>query len=299
MTNFHGIIPAIVTPVDHRERFQPEAFAQLAQRLYDAGVHGLYVCGQTGEGLQQSIEQRKAVADAAVQLSPRSKTVIVHVGAHSTSEALDLTRHASKIGAQAISSLPPSGNYSFTEIREYYQTLAAASDVPLLIYYFPSIAPAIRTTDQIVELCQIPNVIGLKFTDSDFFRLWAVRQTGAVVFNGADEMLIAGLIMGANGGIGSIYNLIPEHFVALYQHAEAGRWEDARGIQNRINELIDAILRYPVHPAIKAILAWSGIDCGKCIAPRRELTRREQSDLQERIAGTVFGRELLALEAHG
>ncbi len=297
MANLQGIIPAVVTPVDHRERFQSEPFAELTARLYDAGVHGLYVCGQTGEGLQQSLDQRKAVADAAVRLSPPGKTVIIHVGAHCTSDALELVRHASKIGAHAISSLPPLGNYSFEEIREYYRALAAASGVPLLIYYFPPMAPAIQTTDQILELCRIPNVVGLKFTDSDFFRLWVIRRAGVVVFNGADEMLVAGLIMGANGGIGSIYNLVPRSFVQLYESAIEGRWDEARGIQTRVNELTEAILRYPVHVAVKAILDWSGIDCGKCIAPRRELSEHERSDLQARIAGTALGRELLALPA--
>jgi N-acetylneuraminate lyase len=297
MPDFHGILPAIVTPLDHNERFRPDAFAKLTERLYQAGVYGLYVCGQTGEGLQQSLEQRKEVADAAVRLSPRGKVVIVHVGAHSTAEALELTRHASKVGAHAISSLPPAGNYSFAEIREYYRVLAAESEVPLLVYYFPSIAPAIQTTEQVLELCHLPNVAGIKFTDSDFFRLWAIRRSGSIVFNGSDEMLVAGLIMGANGGIGSIYNVIPEHFVALYEHATAGRWDEAREVQNQINELIEVILRYPVNASVKAILNWSGIDCGKCIAPRRALSEREETDLQAAVAGTVLGRELLAVEA--
>jgi N-acetylneuraminate lyase len=287
MSGFDGIIPAIVTPVDDNNHFHPGAFEQLVNRLYRAGVHGLYVCGQTGEGLQQPLEQRKNVAEAAVRLSPPGKTVIIHVGAPSTGEAIELACHASKIGAHGISSLPPSGNYSFGEIRDFYQALASASGIPLLIYYFPSLAPAIQATEDILELCRIPNVAGLKFTDSDLYRLWAVRQTGAVVLNGSDEMLVAGLLMGANGGIGSVYNVIPERFVALYEHAVAGRWEEARTAQSRINELIQVILQYPVHSALKAILGWSGIDCGKCILPRRPLTSAEERQLRLQLAAIV------------
>jgi N-acetylneuraminate lyase len=299
MKNFQGILPAVVTPLDDRGRFQPDAFAQLIERLYKAEIDGVYVCGQTGEGLQQSLEQRKAVAEAAVRLSPHGKTVIVHVGAASTADAIALARHASQTGAHAISSLPPAGRYSFAEIRDYYRDLAAASDIPLLVYYFPSAAPALHSADQMLELCDLQNVAGLKFTDSDLFKLWLLRRAGAVVFNGTDEMLAAGLIMGASGGIGSIYNLIPEQFVALYRHAMAGCWEEARRVQNGINELIEPILRYPVHAAIKAILRWNGIDCGACIAPRRQLTPDEESDLLARIAATSLGRELLAVKAHG
>lgn len=297
MSGFHGIYPAIVTPLDGQARFAPRPFEELIARLYAAGVHGLYVCGQTGEGLQQTEDQRKQVAEAAVRCSPAGKQVVVHVGAHSTAAAVDLARHASKSGAAAVSSLPPSGAYSFDEIRAYYEAVASASTVPLLIYYFPVIAPAIRTAEQILELCRIPNVVGLKFTDSDLYRLWVIRATGAIVFNGSDEMLVAGLIMGANGGIGSIYNLLPRHFVALYSHAMAGRWEEARRVQYRINEFIAVVLRYPVNPAVKALLRATGIDCGRCIAPRRGLTPKEEVDLREAIAKTELGREMLEAKA--
>jgi N-acetylneuraminate lyase len=110
-------------------------------------------------------------------------------------------------------------------------------------------------------------------------------------------MLVAGLIMGANGGIGSIYNLVPEQFVTLYEHTVAGRWEEARRTQYHINELIEVILRYPVNTAVKAILQWSGVDCGRPILPRRSLTEGESADLQAAVAATVLGRDLLALAA--
>jgi N-acetylneuraminate lyase len=294
MEIFHGIMPAIVTPLDQEGRFNPDAFLRLIERFNSAGVDGLYVCGQTGEGWQQSLEQRKQVAEAAVRFSPAGKTVIVHVGAQSLSEATKLASHASEIGAHAISSLPPAGSYSFEEIREYYRAVAASSHVPLLIYYFPSLAPSIRTTAQILQLCELPNVAGLKYTDSDLFKLWEIRRTGAVVFNGSDEMLVAGLIMGANGGIGSIYNLVPDRFSSLYRHAVAGRWQEAQATQNSINELISVILRFPVNTAVKAVLKWSGIDCGTCVAPRRSLTAIEERELKNGLAHTALGCDLLS-----
>jgi len=197
MSQLSGIMPAVVTPFDESGAFAPGAFEKLLARLYGAGVDGLYVCGQTGEGLLQSVASRQQAAEAAVRLSPKGKTIIVHVGAHTTDDAVTLARHAAKAGAHAVSSLPPAGAYSFDEIRAYYRTLAAASELPLLVYYFPSVAPALRSTEQMLELCALPNVIGLKFTDSDMFRLWSLKRAGAVVFNGSDEMLVAGLIMGA------------------------------------------------------------------------------------------------------
>ena len=102
-----GIVPAVVTPFDAEGEFNVRSFERLAERLYAAGVHGLYLCGSTGEGMLQTVAQRKQVAEAAMRNSPPDKTVIVHVGANTTDEAIELTRHSARIGAHAVSSLPP------------------------------------------------------------------------------------------------------------------------------------------------------------------------------------------------
>lgn len=294
MSNIGGVLPALVTPVNAEGTFQAKPFEELLDRVYSAGVHGVYVCGQTGEGLQLSMGDRRAATECAVRHSPKGANVIVHVGAATTADAVSLARHAASTGANYISSLPPAGSYSFGEIRKYYEALAQASDLPLLVYYFPTIASSIRTTADILDLCSIPNVAGLKFTHSDFFSLWAIRQTGKVVFAGSDEMLLAGLIMGANGGIGSTYNLIPETYVELYNQTSAGQWDEARRTQDKINKFIQVLLRYPVQSAIKQLLGWTGLDCGSCVPPRRELTQKEQVELRDLMLETELGRTLLA-----
>jgi N-acetylneuraminate lyase len=283
-----GILPAVITPVDAAGRFLSAPFESLLERLFAADVDGLYVCGQTGEGLQQSVAQRKVVAEAALANSPAGKQIIIHVGAMSTQDAVELARHASSHQATAISSLPPIGAYSFAEIREYYRAIGEASDVPFLVYYFPALAPSLTHVDQLLELCELPHVVGLKFTDSDFFKLSTIARAGKIVFNGSDEMLVAGLLRGACGGIGSIYNVIPEMFVQLFAQARAARWNEAADLQDRINDLIRIILRYPVFPAVKTLLKWSGLDCGFCVKPRRELTGEELTDFATRIGETEF-----------
>lgn len=285
---FFGILPAVITPLDTEERFVPAAFERLLERLYEAGSHGVYVCGQTGEGLLQPVEQRKRVAEVAVANTPAGRQVIVHTGAYSTAEALQLTRHASTIGVTAVSSLPPLGGYSFAEIKGYYEALAAASDVPVLVYYFPEVCPSITSAAQILELCAIPGVAGLKFTDFDLYKLSLIKRSGAVVYNGRDEVLAAGLLMGADGGIGSSYNLIPGLFVECFEHARAGRWAEASCVQARINGLIEIALQFPYFAALKTILRWSGLDCGPCLRPRRPLSADEEVRLHDLLAASSF-----------
>jgi len=296
MSKLHGILPALVTPVNDAGEFQSKPYEQLLERMYGAGVHGIYVCGQTGEGFQLQNKERRAAVECAVQNSPDGANVVVHVGAPSTAEAVGLAKHAAEAGAHYVSSLPPVGGYSFEEVKAYYAAIAQASALPLLIYYFPTLSAAIKTTEQVLELCEMPNVVGLKFTDSDFFRLWAIRQSGAVVFNGSDEMLVSGLIAGANGGIGSTYNLMAASFVKMYTETADGNWEAARQTQSEINELIQVLLLYPVNTVIKQVLQWTGLDCGPCILPRRKLNAAEQKNLRERMMQTTLGSQLLTTD---
>ena len=211
------------------------------------------MCGTTGEGVLQSAEMRKRVAEVAVEASPPGKTVIVHVGAASTREAADLARHAARIGADAVSSLPPASYYRFDEVKAYYRDLAAASDAPMLVYYFPALSPSFSGLDPILELCALDNVAGLKFTDFDLYTPSMLRQQGIPVFNGRDEVLVAGLLMGASGGVGTFYNLLPGHFVRVFKLAQSGRWDEARAIQDEVNRLIRVVLRYSLFPAVKQI----------------------------------------------
>jgi len=283
-----GILPALVTPFDEHGIFQQGPFEKLLERVYQTGIDGVYVCGSTGEGLLQPVEQRKRVTEVAVRCSPPAKQIIVHTGAFRTSDAVELSRHAAQAGATAISSLPPAGAYSFEEIRAYYRALSTASGLPFLVYHFPGFSPTVLSVGQILDLCALPNVIGLKFTDHDFYKLSLLRNAGATVFNGYDEVLVAGLLMGANGGIGTFYNLAPELFVEVYRLAQAGQWAEARKVQARINELIELTIRFPCFPAVKTILRWSGIDCGHCLEPRRVLTGNEAAALRQSLRDSSF-----------
>jgi N-acetylneuraminate lyase len=290
MNSIRGILPATITPLDDKGRFAPAIFEQLLDRLYGTGVHGVYVCGTTGEGMLQPIEQRKAIVETAVACTPHGRHVIVHVGAASLDEAVTLSSHAAKAGAHAISSLPPlSGQFAFSEVLRYYEALARASELPLLVYYFPDVSASIATAEQLETLCALPNVFGVKFTDFDLYKMALMTDPARSVFNGRDEVLAAGLLMGANGGIGTFYNVLPELFVRIYRAATAGQWEEARLAQQRANVFIRITLQFPLFPAVKQILTWSGLDCGACLPPRARLSAEQQALLRQNLVDAGFG----------
>jgi N-acetylneuraminate lyase len=202
-------------------------------------------------------------------------------------DAIELARHAASHGVAAVSSLPPMGPFSFEEIRAYYATLAGATEAPLVLYFYPEIAPNLRA-NQVVELCTLRNVAGVKFTSFELNRIAEMNRAGAFVLNGRDEVLAAGLLMGACGGIGSFYNLTPDLFLEVWRAAQRNDWTKARAVQDRIDELITIVLRFPMIPAIKKLMEWSGVPCGGALAPRRPLTEEEERRLRAAVLAADF-----------
>ena len=122
---FRGVYPAIVSPRDGADAFGCAAFEQLIERLYEKGVHGLYVGGNTGEGYLMTVEERKLATEVAVQGSRGKGKVVVHVGAPAERDAVALAEHAASAGADGISSLPPYvQGYGFQDVLAYYTALA-------------------------------------------------------------------------------------------------------------------------------------------------------------------------------
>lgn len=285
-----GILPALITPLHADRTLNTKALEKLLERVYGAGVDGVYLCGSTGEGMLLGEAARRVILEIAMRNSPVGKHVVVHVGAWCFEESHSLARHAESVGASAISALPPAGA-SFAELLEHYRALASATSLPFLAYYFPAAMGGSLTLPQLEQICALPGVVGLKFTDYDLFTLSLLVRAGNVMFNGRDEVLAGGLLLGSSGGIGSIYNIAPDLFVELARHARADRWTEARRIQDRINDLIRVLLRFPFMPALKQAMTWEGIESGPALRPRMALSRDQETDLRESL------RPLLALAA--
>jgi N-acetylneuraminate lyase len=285
-------VPAALTPADTDGRFLAPPFERLLARLFAARVDGIYVLGYSGEGFQQPVPQRQAIAEAAVALTPPGRSAIVHVGGGSVADAVMLARHAARVGAHAIASLPPSGADRPADEQAYFARLADASGLPVLLYYLPGVCGR-RSLARLLDICAVPGVAGLKFSDTDVYAISVLARRGHVVFNGTDEVLAAGILMGATGGVGGFYNLVPEAFVALHDAARAGDWTRAREEQAKLNALIEAVLPFPLIPAFKALSRMGGIDCGSVFAPRRDLDAAHLEALRAAVAATDLGRDLL------
>ncbi len=257
-----GLYPAFLTPLDAQRRLNEHVAEAMLLALMGTDMNGVYVGGSTGEGLRLPIDVRERLAQVVRDALPDGKRLIVHVGAGEEIDALRLAEHAGRIGAHAVSSLPPAEGTP-QEIFRFYKTLAEHSPLPLILYYFPKVAPhAFTEPQQLLDVCDLPNVIGVKFTDFNTHLMQRLAKRGNLVFSGYDEALAAGLLMGAQGGIGSTYSAMPEAYLRLYRHALAGDWQQVREHQWQINEVIDELIAHPFFPALRAVIAAKGFDCG-------------------------------------
>lgn len=282
---FAGIIIPLVTPFDDDQELRPEAADRLIKFQIAAGVHGFYIGGSTGECFLQSMDERRTfLRHAAGVVAGRGK-LIAHVGALSTRDAVGLAEDAAGMGYDAVAATPPFYfNFTKGEIEQHYRAIAAATALPVFLYNIPSTTGVRFTTAELAALMAIDNVVGMKHTDSDLVPVERLKAAvpGTTIFNGPDNLLIAGLAMGADGGIGSTYNVMPAHYVALYEHMRNGDIAAARAAQQTANAVIHEILEVSpgVMPGVKAMLKMIGFDCGPARAPFQPLTSEAMRRLE-------------------
>src|SRR4029079_4680476 len=244
----------------------------------------LYLTGSTGEGIYLRREVREKLVEIAVSLSKGRGQVIVHVGAIQPGLAIELADHAAKVGADAVSSIPPfAGGYSWAEVKAFYTELAAKSRLPVIAYYIPGLTGQARTVDELASLLTVPNIGGYKFTEFNLYtmqRLLLRFGRDQVMYNGPDEMLALGLQFGAHGGIGTTYNVMPELIVQIAKLCREGRFADAVTAQKRANDVIEPLIAAHGVASTKQILFWQGlIDHTTCAHPRSGLSEQQQHDL--------------------
>ena len=275
-------MPALMTAFND-DGIDTASVGTLARKLASDGVHGLYVGGSSGEMVLCSTDERKQVLETVLE-NKGDLAVIVHVGCLSTKDTLELSKHARICGANAVSSVTPLYyKYSFEEVKNYYRRLSEASELPVIIYNIPGLTGTAYGYDQLCELLEIKGVQGMKFTSSDFFLLNRLvnTYTDKVFYNGSDEMLLSGLAAGAQGGIGTTYNFMPDLMVKIYSLAKEGKYDEARRAQSVANKAISAVLRNGVLPACKHLISLYGVPYGECREPFMPLDDKAKDDLFE------------------
>ncbi len=293
---FKGIMSALITPIDADGHLMEDSARRLMDWHLDEGFTGFYLCGATGEGPVVQVEDRMRLAELAKEHVGDRGHLISHVGAVDLVSAVRLAKHAGAIGLDAISSVPPFFfHYGEKEIKQYYMALSEASGLPVLMYASPLSGTQI-TWDMVDRMMAVPNMIGLKWTDYNYFtmhRIKELRGGNINVINGPDETLLCGLMMGADGGIGATYNIMPKLFQKIYTSYQSGDLETARATQFKANKVIELLLDFGVGVGLKDALQMIGIDCGYSVYPSKRFSPEEQTAFRSALKALRFEEEYL------
>lgn len=243
LDKYKGVIPAFYACYDKEGNISPEGVKKLTRYFVDKGVKGVYVNGSSGECIYQSVEDRKVVLENVMEAAEGRLTVIAHVACNNTKDSQELAAHAEKLGADAIASIPPI-YFHLPEyaIAGYWNDIsAAAPNTDFIIYNIPQLAGVALTQGLFAEMRKNPRVIGVKNSSMPVQDIQLFKQAAGedyIIFNGPDEQFISGRVIGAEGGIGGTYGVMPELFLKMNELVCAGEMEKACSVQYDVNEII-------------------------------------------------------------
>jgi 4-hydroxy-tetrahydrodipicolinate synthase len=280
MTDFRGVFPYLVSPVDADGKISSAVLAKLCDDLIAAGVHGLTPLGSTGEFAYLDREQRTAVVRTTVEAARRRVPVVAGVASTSTADAVAQAKSYQQLGADGILAILeayfPLGD---AQVESYFRAIADAVDIPVVMYTNPQFQRSDLSLDVIARLAAHPRIIAIKDASTNTGRLLSIlnRCGGSIdVFSASAHIPAAVMLIGGVGWMAGPACIIPRQSVALYDLGKAQRWDEAMQLQRRLWHLNEAFARYNLAACIKAGLQIQGYHVGDPIPPQAALTVDER-----------------------
>ena len=295
LDKYKGIIPAFYACYDEQGNVSPERVRALTQYYMDKGVKGVYVNGSSGECIYQGVAERKIIIENVMAVAKGKMTVINHVACNNTRDSVELAKHSEEVGVDAIASIPPIyfrlPEYS---IAAYWNAIsAAAPNTDFVIYNIPQLAGTALTMSLFAEMMKNPQVVAVKNSslptqDIQMFKAAGKAAKGEfVVFNGPDEQFVAGRAIGADGGIGGTYGVMPELILKIYELVKAGDLATAKQVQYDVDNIIYALCATQgnMYASIKEVLRRrENLDLGGVREPLYNLVEEDMPQIDKCVA---------------
>ena len=286
-----GLVAAAFTPMMNDGSLDLGRIPAVCNFVLGQGAGGLFLCGSTGESPSLTVDERMAVSEAYIEAGAGRVPTVVHVGHNSLTDARTLAAHAQKVGADAIALVPPS-YFSIGSIAGLVNCLKdvadAAPDMPLYYYHIPRLTGVgLRMVDLLEQADEaLPSLAGLKFSSFEFDDLLCCIRHGQRRYNvlfGSDEMLLAGLSMGAAGAVGSTFNFMGPYYRRVIDALGGGDLQQAQEHQLVATRMVHQILKHGGHNALKAAMAVMGEDCGPPRLPWKALSAEAVIAMREEL----------------
>jgi 4-hydroxy-tetrahydrodipicolinate synthase len=277
---FKGSLVALLTPMREDGALDEKALERFVDWQIREGTHGLVPVGTTGESPTLSHDEHKRVVEITVEVAKGRVPVIAGAGSNSTSEAIDLARHAKKAGADAVLVVTPYYNKPTQEgMFLHYTAIADAVEIPLIIYNIPPRSVIDMSVETMARLAKHPNIVGVKDATANLARpLHTRRACGPdfVQLSGEDHTALAFNAAGGSGCISVTGNIAPRLCSEMQTAWQEGRMADAMAIQNRLVPLHDAMFSETSPGPVKFAASLLGLSADFCrlpLAPIAEATR--------------------------
>jgi 4-hydroxy-tetrahydrodipicolinate synthase len=288
MTDFRGVFPYLVSPLDSAGEIRADVLARLCEGLIGCGVHGLTPLGSTGEFAYLNREQRAQVVQTTIEAAQRRVPVIAGVASTSTADAVAQAKAYQKLGAAGILAiLEAYFPLPDAQVESYFRAIADAVDIPVVIYTNPQFQRSDLTLDVIARLAAHPRIVAIKDASTNTGRLLSIinRCGDAIdVFSASAHIPAAVMLIGGVGWMAGPACIIPRQSVELYNLCKQQRWDEAMALQRRLWRVNEAFARFNLAACIKAGLQIQGYDVGDPLPPQAALSAEER-----KVVGAVLG----------
>jgi 4-hydroxy-tetrahydrodipicolinate synthase len=269
------ILTAMVTPFDDRGLVDEESFVALLGHLAENGSDGFVVAGTTGEASTMTADEQLALIGLAVAERPQGKTIIAGTGTNDTRQAAFLTERACELGVDAVLSVTPYYNRpSPRGLIRHYEVVAAASDVPVLLYNIPSRTGTNIPPQLLAELAQIERIDGVKQANAE--ELGPID--GLALYAGDDATLARTLDMGGAGGI-----CVASHIVGNEMRRMVDEPERRGEIDASLRDVYSTLFLTASPTCTKAALNLLGHNVGGLRLPLVAATEQETAAVREML----------------
>lgn len=287
MSDFHGVFPYLVSPIDHRGRILTDVLGRLASDLIKVGVHGLTPLGSTGEFAYLNPAQREAVVRSTIEAAGGQVPVIAGVASTSTAEAVEQAKTYQALGADGILAiLEAYFPLKDGQIESYFRSIADAVDIPLVLYTNPQFQRSDLSLDVIARLAEHPRIRYIKDASTNTGRLLSImnRAPRMKVFSASAHIPAAVMLIGGVGWMAGPACIIPQQSVRLYDLCRAGKWAEAIKLQRDLWRINEAFARFNLAACIKAGLQMQGYAVGDPVLPQAALGPAEREAVESILA---------------
>jgi len=283
----YGIVVPNITVFDSEGNIDREKTGKFIKYLVGSGVHGLLVGGSTGEAPLMTPEQRKEIIDIAVDAAEGKVFVLAGTGYNSTKATIELSQYGEKAGADAVLvSLPHYPQPTAEGLYEHYKAVALSINIPVHVYNYPGQYGYSMTPEMVARLAEDGYLKGIKDSHEDIDHTAEVirlTQGRIVVMQGFETKFVPALVIGANGCIGTIGNLIPTIMVDIYNLFKSGKIEEAVQKQLSIFPLNNLLATRHDFQVLKEGIKMQGHDVGNALMPTSKVSSEILSGIKEEL----------------